>query len=78
MNVFVFIFAISAAIFTPTAPLQINIFLLIIIWSQISANAAFIVMVFYFTTSEGYMIYMGADKFENEDLIRYGIPEDLW
>ena len=35
-------------------------------------------MVFYFTTSEGYMIYMGADKYENEDLIRYGIPEDLW
>ena len=24
------------------------------------------------------MIYMGADKYENEDLIRYGIPEDLW
>jgi predicted ribosome quality control (RQC) complex YloA/Tae2 family protein len=21
---------------------------------------------------------MGADKFENEDLIRYGLPEDLW
>lgn len=35
-------------------------------------------MVFYFTTSEGYTIYMGADKYENEDLIRYGIPEDLW
>lgn len=35
-------------------------------------------MVFYFTTSEGYMIYMGKDKYENEDLIRYGVPEDLW
>jgi predicted ribosome quality control (RQC) complex YloA/Tae2 family protein len=21
---------------------------------------------------------MGADKFENEELIRYGIPEDIW
>eukprot|EP01038_Epipyxis_sp_PR26KG_P010460 gene10460-14051_t len=35
-------------------------------------------MVLYFTSSEGYIIYMGADKYENEDLIRYGIPEDLW
>jgi hypothetical protein len=43
-----------------------------------AAKGSVIVMVFYFTTSEGYMIYMGADKFENEDLIRYGIPEDLW
>jgi len=24
------------------------------------------------------MIYMGADKYENEDLIRYGFPEDIW
>jgi predicted ribosome quality control (RQC) complex YloA/Tae2 family protein len=21
---------------------------------------------------------MGADKYENEDLIRYGLPEDVW
>ncbi len=35
-------------------------------------------MVFFFTSSEGYVMYMGADKYENEDLIRYGIPEDLW
>ena len=35
-------------------------------------------MVFYFTTDEGYTIYMGADKYENEDLIKYGIPEDMW
>lgn len=21
---------------------------------------------------------MGADKYENEDLIRYGLPEDIW
>lgn len=35
-------------------------------------------MVFYFTTSEGYTIYMGADKYENEELIKYGFPEDFW
>jgi NFACT protein RNA binding domain len=46
--------------------------------SRTSEKIVVLVMVFYFTTSEGYMIYMGADKFENEDLIRYGIPEDLW
>lgn len=23
-------------------------------------------------------MYMGADKYENEDLIRYGLPEDIW
>ncbi len=35
-------------------------------------------MVFYFTSTEGYTIYMGKDKFENEDLIRYGVLEDIW
>ncbi|KAG1708423.1 hypothetical protein DVH05_025102 [Phytophthora capsici] len=35
-------------------------------------------MVFYFTSSEGHTIYMGKDKFENEDLIRYGFMEDIW
>ncbi len=35
-------------------------------------------MVLFFTSSEGYVIYMGADKYENEDLIKYGLPEDLW
>ncbi|CAM9692454.1 unnamed protein product, partial [Phaeothamnion confervicola] len=24
------------------------------------------------------MLYMGKDKYENEDLIRYGLPEDVW
>lgn len=24
------------------------------------------------------MLYMGKDKHENEDLIRYGFPEDVW
>ena len=23
-------------------------------------------------------IYMGADKYENEELIKYGLPEDIW
>jgi hypothetical protein len=35
-------------------------------------------MVLFFTSSEGYIMYMGADKYENEDLIKYGLPEDLW
>jgi len=40
-------------------------------------------MVFYFYTTpddseEKYIIYMGKDKFENEDLIKFGYPEDLW
>lgn len=35
-------------------------------------------MVFFFTASDGYVMYMGLDKFENEDLIKYGWPEDIW
>lgn len=36
-------------------------------------------MVFYFTCSDPrYVIYMGRDKHENEHLIAYGWPEDLW
>ena len=27
---------------------------------------------------ERYTIYMGRDKYENEELIKYGWPEDLW
>jgi predicted ribosome quality control (RQC) complex YloA/Tae2 family protein len=34
-------------------------------------------MVFYFE-SQGYTIYMGKDKFENEELIKHGWEEDLW
>ena len=34
-------------------------------------------MVLFYKSNEGYVIYMGADKYENEDLIRYGIPEDM-
>ncbi|XP_078068796.1 coiled-coil domain-containing protein 25 isoform X1 [Mustelus asterias] len=38
-------------------------------------------MVYYFTSnvvSSPYTIYMGKDKYENEDLIKYGWPEDVW
>lgn len=38
-------------------------------------------MVLYFTSNSSgtpYTIYMGADKHENEDLIKYGWPEDVW
>uniref|UniRef100_A0A1W7RAS3 Coiled-coil domain-containing protein 25 n=1 Tax=Hadrurus spadix TaxID=141984 RepID=A0A1W7RAS3_9SCOR len=38
-------------------------------------------MVLYFTTnvvSPPMMIFMGADKHENEDLIKWGWPEDIW
>ncbi|XP_064847079.1 coiled-coil domain-containing protein 25 isoform X1 [Oncorhynchus masou masou] len=37
-------------------------------------------MVFYFTSAvvtPPYTIYMGKDKYENEDLIKYGWPEDI-
>ncbi|XP_004550674.1 coiled-coil domain-containing protein 25 [Maylandia zebra] len=38
-------------------------------------------MVFYFTSAvvgPSFTIYMGKDKYENEDLIKYGWPEDIW
>ena len=38
-------------------------------------------MVFYFKVrpEEGdFTIYMGLDKFENEELIKYGLVEDIW
>ncbi|XP_015907209.3 coiled-coil domain-containing protein 25 [Parasteatoda tepidariorum] len=38
-------------------------------------------MVFYFTSdvvSPPALIYMGLDKFENESLIKWGFPEDVW
>ena len=36
-------------------------------------------MVFYFKSRCGeYTFYMGKDKYENEDLIKYGFPEDVW
>ncbi|KAM3576351.1 hypothetical protein VYU27_001702 [Nannochloropsis oceanica] len=33
---------------------------------------------YFFTSSEGYVLYMGKDKYENEELIRFGLPEDVW
>ena len=40
-------------------------------------------MVFYFeprgyTRENGMVVYMGRDKYENEELIRYGFDEDIW
>uniref|UniRef100_A0A2A4JG36 Coiled-coil domain-containing protein 25 n=1 Tax=Heliothis virescens TaxID=7102 RepID=A0A2A4JG36_HELVI len=38
-------------------------------------------MVFYFTSnvvSPAVTLFMGADKHENEDLIKWGWPEDVW
>jgi hypothetical protein len=35
-------------------------------------------MVFYFTSLDGHTVYMGRDKYENEDLIKYGLIEDIW
>ena len=35
-------------------------------------------MVFYFRATDGTLMYMGKDKFENEDLIAHGWPEDFW
>ncbi|GAB4854254.1 Coiled-coil domain-containing protein 25 [Ancistrocladus abbreviatus] len=38
-------------------------------------------MVFYFKArpeAGDYTIFMGLDKFENEELIKYGVPEDIW
>nr|CAG4715817.1 unnamed protein product [Naegleria fowleri] len=36
-------------------------------------------MVFFFTCVDPtYTVYMGRDKYENEDLIKYSWPEDVW
>ncbi len=35
-------------------------------------------MVFFFQTSDGFVVYMGRDKYENEDLIKFGLLEDIW
>lgn len=38
-------------------------------------------MVYYFKARPevgDYTVYMGLDKHENEDLIKYGWPEDIW
>lgn len=38
-------------------------------------------MVYYFTSNvvkPAAFIYVGKDKFENEDLIKYGLEKDVW
>jgi predicted ribosome quality control (RQC) complex YloA/Tae2 family protein len=35
-------------------------------------------MVFYYTSLDGHLIYKGKDKFENEELIKFGINIDVW
>ncbi|KAM3137145.1 hypothetical protein pb186bvf_010691 [Paramecium bursaria] len=35
-------------------------------------------MVYFFTSRDGHTIYVGKDKFENEELIKYGLPVDIW
>lgn len=35
-------------------------------------------MVFYLTAKDGTLLYVGKDKYENEDLIKWGWPEDIW
>ena len=35
-------------------------------------------MVFIFEIRGGFYCYMGRDKYENEDLIKYGWEEDVW
>ena len=35
-------------------------------------------MVFVFEIRGGFYCYMGRDKYENEELIKYGWEEDVW
>ena len=35
-------------------------------------------MVFYFKTSDGHLVYMGKDKYENEYLLKHFLPIDIW
>ncbi len=36
-------------------------------------------MVFFFESEEkDAIIYMGKDKYENETLIKYALPHDIW
>ena len=42
-------------------------------------RTSYATMVFYYKSRCGeFTIYMGKDKYENEDLIKYGFPEDVW
>lgn len=35
-------------------------------------------MVFTYIISGGYLVYVGLDKYENEELIKFALPYDLW
>jgi len=35
-------------------------------------------MVYYFVAKDGHILYMGKDKFENEKLLKWAWPEDIW
>ena len=35
-------------------------------------------MVYFYTIPEGNVLYMGKDKYENEELIKYAWKEDVW
>lgn len=51
---------------------------LLYFWQFLLSSA---IMVYYFTsnvTSPPHTLYMGFDKHENEELIRWGWPEDVW
>lgn len=48
-------------------------------WDKARATDTKSIMVFYFVGRDPrYLMYMGRDKEENEDLIKYGWPEDVW
>ena len=36
------------------------------------------IMIFFTCSDDTFVIYMGADKHENEHLIKWGWPEDIW
>lgn len=35
-------------------------------------------MVFYYLTSDKHIVYMGKDKYENEELLKWGWTNDIW
>lgn len=35
-------------------------------------------MVFYYRTTDGHLVYKGKDKYENEQLIKFAFPQDVW
>jgi hypothetical protein len=41
-------------------------------------NIHYLYLHFRASQDSKYLIYMGKDKYENEELIRYGLPEDIW